>query len=77
YSLDMGALLAGKKYRGDFEKRLKNLLKVLTAHKQAILFIDEIQTIIGAGAATGGVMDATNLLKPLLSSGKLRCMVST
>ncbi|MCH1918914.1 ATP-dependent Clp protease ATP-binding subunit ClpA [Shewanella sp. A3A] len=77
YSLDMGALLAGTKYRGDFEKRLKNLLKELTADKQAILFIDEIHTIIGAGAASGGVMDASNLLKPLLSSGKLRCMGST
>ncbi|KFZ38633.1 Clp protease ClpX [Shewanella mangrovi] len=77
YSLDMGALLAGTKYRGDFEKRLKNILKELTADKQAILFIDEIHTIIGAGAASGGVMDASNLLKPLLSSGKLRCMGST
>ncbi|QSX32192.1 ATP-dependent Clp protease ATP-binding subunit ClpA [Shewanella avicenniae] len=77
YSLDMGALLAGTKYRGDFEKRLKNILKELTADKNAILFIDEIHTIIGAGAASGGVMDASNLLKPLLSSGKLRCMGST
>ncbi|WP_372872733.1 ATP-dependent Clp protease ATP-binding subunit ClpA [Shewanella sp.] len=77
YSLDLGALLAGTKYRGDFEKRFKNLLKELTADKHAILFIDEIHTIIGAGAASGGVMDASNLLKPLLSSGTLRCMGST
>jgi len=77
YSLDLGALLAGTKYRGDFEKRFKNLLKELTADEHAILFIDEIHTIIGAGAASGGVMDASNLLKPLLSSGKLRCMGST
>ena len=77
YSLDMGALLAGTKYRGDFEKRFKALLKELQAKPGAILFIDEIHTIIGAGAASGGVMDASNLLKPLLSSGKLRCMGST
>ncbi|QYK02747.1 ATP-dependent Clp protease ATP-binding subunit ClpA [Shewanella psychrotolerans] len=77
YSLDLGALLAGTKYRGDFEKRFKSLLKELTEDKQAILFIDEIHTIIGAGAASGGVMDASNLLKPLLSSGNLRCMGST
>ncbi|MUH71128.1 ATP-dependent Clp protease ATP-binding subunit ClpA [Psychrosphaera haliotis] len=77
YSLDMGALLAGTKYRGDFEKRLKGLLKQLQAKEHAILFIDEIHTIIGAGAASGGVMDASNLLKPLLSAGKLRCMGST
>ncbi len=77
YSLDMGALLAGTKYRGDFEKRFKSLLKELTNDKHAILFIDEIHTIIGAGAASGGVMDASNLLKPLLSSGNLRCMGST
>ncbi|KTF18397.1 ATP-dependent Clp protease ATP-binding subunit ClpA [Pseudoalteromonas sp. H105] len=77
YSLDMGALLAGTKYRGDFEKRFKALLKELQAQPGAILFIDEIHTIIGAGAASGGVMDASNLLKPLLSSGKLRCMGST
>ncbi|MDF0535262.1 ATP-dependent Clp protease ATP-binding subunit ClpA [Shewanella yunxiaonensis] len=77
YSLDMGALLAGTKYRGDFEKRFKNLLKELTSDQNAILFIDEIHTIIGAGAASGGVMDASNLLKPLLSSGSLRCMGST
>ncbi|GAA0783566.1 MULTISPECIES: ATP-dependent Clp protease ATP-binding subunit ClpA [Pseudomonadati] len=77
YSLDMGSLLAGTKYRGDFEKRFKSLLKELAADHHAILFIDEIHTIIGAGAASGGVMDASNLLKPLLSSGKLRCMGST
>ncbi|AZG36001.1 MULTISPECIES: ATP-dependent Clp protease ATP-binding subunit ClpA [Shewanella] len=77
YSLDLGALLAGTKYRGDFEKRFKSLLKELAADEHAILFIDEIHTIIGAGAASGGVMDASNLLKPLLSSGKLRCMGST
>lgn len=77
YSLDMGALLAGTKYRGDFEKRFKNLLKELAADDNSILFIDEIHTIIGAGAASGGVMDASNLLKPLLSSGRLRCMGST
>ncbi|MGG7093603.1 ATP-dependent Clp protease ATP-binding subunit ClpA [Shewanella indica] len=77
YSLDLGALLAGTKYRDDFEKRFKSLLKELTADQNAILFIDEIHTIIGAGAASGGVMDASNLLKPLLSSGNLRCMGST
>ncbi|GGN23738.1 ATP-dependent Clp protease ATP-binding subunit ClpA [Shewanella putrefaciens] len=77
YSLDLGSLLAGTKYRGDFEKRFKNLLKELAADKHATLFIDEIHTIIGAGAASGGVMDASNLLKPLLSSGNLRCMGST
>jgi ATP-dependent Clp protease ATP-binding subunit ClpA len=77
YSLDMGALLAGTKYRGDFEKRFKSLLKELQAKPGSILFIDEIHTIIGAGAASGGVMDASNLIKPLLSSGQLRCMGST
>ncbi|WP_462163836.1 ATP-dependent Clp protease ATP-binding subunit ClpA [Pseudoalteromonas xiamenensis] len=77
YSLDMGALLAGTKYRGDFEKRFKSLLKELQKKPNSILFIDEIHTIIGAGAASGGVMDASNLIKPLLSSGKLRCMGST
>jgi ATP-dependent Clp protease ATP-binding subunit ClpA len=77
YSLDMGALLAGTKYRGDFEKRFKALLKELEEDGNAILFIDEIHTIIGAGAASGGMMDASNLLKPLLSSGKLRCLGST
>lgn len=77
YSLDLGALLAGTKYRGDFEKRFKALLKALRKKPQAILFIDEIHTIIGAGAASGGVMDASNLLKPLLSSGEIRCIGST
>lgn len=77
YSLDMGALLAGTKYRGDFEKRFKSLLKELEREDDAVLFIDEIHTIIGAGAASGGVMDASNLIKPLLSSGRLRCVGST
>ena len=77
YSLDLGALLAGTKYRGDFEKRLKALLNELRKRPQAILFIDEIHMIIGAGAASGGVMDASNLLKPLLSSGEIRCIGST
>ncbi|MEH6634137.1 MAG: ATP-dependent Clp protease ATP-binding subunit ClpA [Halioglobus sp.] len=77
YSLDLGALLAGTKYRGDFEKRFKGLLGELKKRDHAILFIDEVHTIIGAGAASGGVMDASNLLKPLLSSGKLRCIGST
>jgi ATP-dependent Clp protease ATP-binding subunit ClpA len=77
HSLDLGALLAGTKYRGDFEKRLKNLLSELTKQDNQILFIDEIHTIIGAGAASGGVMDASNLLKPLLASGGIRCMGST
>ena len=77
YSLDLGSLIAGTKYRGDFEKRLKGVLAELGERKGAILFIDEIHTIIGAGAASGGVMDASNLLKPLLSSGELRCIGST
>ena len=77
YSLDLGALLAGTKYRGDFEKRFKSLLNELRKRPHAILFIDEIHTIIGAGAASGGVMDASNLLKPLLSSGEIRCIGST
>ncbi|MBR9798925.1 MAG: ATP-dependent Clp protease ATP-binding subunit ClpA, partial [Gammaproteobacteria bacterium] len=77
YSLDLGALLAGTKYRGDFEKRLKSLLAELRKEPNSILFIDEIHTVIGAGAASGGVMDASNLLKPLLSSGELRCIGST
>ncbi|MAD54455.1 MULTISPECIES: ATP-dependent Clp protease ATP-binding subunit ClpA [unclassified Idiomarina] len=77
YSLDMGGLLAGTKYRGDFEKRFKQLLKELGEKEHAILFIDEIHTIIGAGAASGGVLDASNLLKPLLSSGQLKCIGST
>ncbi len=77
YSLDLGSLLAGTKYRGDFEKRFKGLLAELRKKENAILFIDEIHTIIGAGAASGGVMDASNLLKPLLTSGDLKCMGST
>ncbi len=77
YSLDLGALLAGTKYRGDFEKRLKGLLNEIKGKDHAILFIDEIHTIIGAGAASGGSMDASNLLKPLLSSGQIRCIGST
>jgi len=77
YALDMGGLLAGTKYRGDFEKRLKGIISELGEREGSILFIDEIHTIIGAGAASGGVMDASNLLKPLLSSGKLRCFGST
>lgn len=77
YSLDMGALLAGTKYRGEFEQRFKTVLKKLQDQDNAILFIDEIHTIIGAGAATGGQLDAANLLKPLLTGGKLRCIGST
>jgi ATP-dependent Clp protease ATP-binding subunit ClpA len=77
YSLDLGGLLAGTKYRGDFEKRLKGLVNELLDQGKSILFIDEIHTIIGAGSASGGVMDASNLLKPLLSSGELRCFGST
>jgi ATP-dependent Clp protease ATP-binding subunit ClpA len=77
YSLDLGALLAGTKYRGDFEKRLKAVLKALERQEHAVLFIDEIHTIIGAGAASGGAMDASNLLKPALSSGQLKCIGST
>ena len=77
YSLDIGSLLAGTKYRGDFEKRFKAILKQLEKEDDAILFIDEIHTIIGAGAASGGQVDAANLIKPLLSSGKLRCIGST
>ncbi len=77
YSLDLGALLAGTKYRGDFEKRLKAVLKELKEKPHAILFIDEIHTIIGAGAASGGVMDASNLIKPLLQSGDMKCIGST
>ncbi len=77
YALDLGALLAGTKYRGDFEKRLKALLNEIKQQPRAILFIDEIHTIIGAGAASGGSMDASNLLKPLLSSGEIRCIGST
>ncbi len=77
YSLDLGSLLAGTKYRGDFEKRFKALLQQLKREAGAILFIDEIHTIIGAGAASGGVMDASNLIKPLLASGDLKCVGST
>ncbi|MDD9892665.1 MAG: ATP-dependent Clp protease ATP-binding subunit ClpA [Gammaproteobacteria bacterium] len=77
WSLDLGALLAGTKYRGDFEKRLKAVLKELKSQPHAVLFIDEIHTLIGAGAASGGVMDASNLLKPMLGSGKLRCIGAT
>ena len=77
YSLDMGALLAGTKYRGDFEMRLKAVLKQLKEEPEAILFIDEIHTIIGAGSASGGTMDASNLLKPALSNGELKCIGAT
>jgi ATP-dependent Clp protease ATP-binding subunit ClpA len=77
YSLDMGALLAGTKYRGDFEQRLKAVLKALKQNKHAILFIDEIHTLIGAGAASGGTLDASNLLKPALASGQLKCIGAT
>ena len=77
YSLDMGALVAGTKYRGDFEKRLKALINQLKKEPDSILFIDEIHTIIGAGSASGGVMDASNLIKPVLASGHLRCIGST
>jgi ATP-dependent Clp protease ATP-binding subunit ClpA len=77
YSLDMGALIAGTKYRGDFEKRLKGVLSELKKMPGSILFIDEIHTVIGAGAASGGVMDASNLIKPALANGELRCIGST
>jgi ATP-dependent Clp protease ATP-binding subunit ClpA len=77
YALDLGALVAGTKYRGDFEKRLKSLLNQLKKEPNSILFIDEIHTIIGAGSASGGVMDASNLIKPVLASGDLRCIGST
>lgn len=77
YALDMGVLLAGTKYRGDFEQRLKLVLKQLTDNPKAILFIDEIHTLIGAGAASGGTLDASNLLKPVLSSGRLKCIGAT
>jgi ATP-dependent Clp protease ATP-binding subunit ClpA len=77
FSLDMGALLAGTRYRGDFEERLKAVVTELENHRDAILFIDEIHTVIGAGATSGGAMDASNLLKPALQGGKLRCMGST
>jgi ATP-dependent Clp protease ATP-binding subunit ClpA len=77
FSLDMGALLAGTRYRGDFEERIKQVIKELENHPNAILFVDEIHTVIGAGATSGGAMDASNLLKPALASGTLRCMGST
>ena len=77
YSLDMGSLLAGTKYRGDFEQRLKGVLKALKDNHHAVLFIDEIHTLIGAGAASGGTLDASNLLKPALSSGQLKCIGAT
>ncbi len=77
FSLDMGALLAGTRYRGDFEERLKSVVQELEDHPDAVLFIDEIHTVIGAGATSGGAMDASNLLKPALQGGKLRCMGST
>ncbi|SJM92618.1 ATP-dependent Clp protease ATP-binding subunit ClpA [Crenothrix polyspora] len=77
YALDLGALVAGTKYRGDFEKRLKDLVNQLKNEPDSILFIDEIHTIIGAGSASGGVMDASNLIKPILASGQLRCIGST
>ncbi len=77
YSLDLGALIAGTKYRGDFEKRLKAVIKQLKDEPHAVLFIDEIHTIIGAGSASGGVMDASNLIKPVLASGEMKCIGST
>ena len=77
YALDMGALLAGTKYRGDFEQRLKAVLKALKDNRNAVLFIDEIHTLIGAGSASGGTLDASNLLKPALSSGQLKCLGAT
>ncbi len=77
FSLDMGTLLAGTRYRGDFEERLKQVMKEIEAHPKAIMFIDEIHTVIGAGATSGGAMDASNLLKPALASGTLRCIGST
>ncbi|HEY2512071.1 MAG TPA: AAA family ATPase, partial [Polyangiaceae bacterium] len=77
YSLDMGSLMAGTRYRGDFEERVKQVVQTLQKLEKAIVFIDEIHTIVGAGATTGGTMDASNLLKPALASGKLRCIGST
>ena len=77
YALDIGALLAGTKYRGDFEQRLKAILKQLLDDPNAILFIDEIHTMIGAGAASGGTLDAANLLKPVLNTGQFRCIGAT
>src|SRR4029078_12130334 len=77
YALDMGSLIAGTRYRGDFEERLKTVVKELESLKGAILFIDEIHRVIGAGATSGGAMDASNLLKPALAAGTLRCIGST
>ncbi len=77
YALDMGALLAGTRFRGDFEQRLKAVIKAVEGNKKRILFIDEIHTIVGAGSASGSTMDASNLLKPALASGELRCIGST
>ena len=77
YALDMGTLIAGTKYRGDFEKRLKGVIAEVREDPGAILFIDEIHTVIGAGAASGGVMDASNLIKPVLANGEIRCIGST
>ncbi len=77
YALDMGALIAGTKYRGDFEKRLKGVIAEIQKDPGAVLFIDEIHTVIGAGAASGGVMDASNLIKPVLANGEIRCIGST
>lgn len=77
FALDMGTLLAGTRYRGDFEERLKAIINELEEHDGAILFIDEIHTVIGAGATSGGAMDASNLLKPALASGAIRCVGST
>src|SRR5262249_5429168 len=77
YSLDMGALLAGTKFRGDFEQRVKRVIQAVKSHRHAILFIDEIHTIVGAGATSGGSLDASNLLKPALAAGELRCIGST
>src|SRR5690606_19534197 len=77
YALDMGSLLAGTRYRGDFEERLKQVMQELESQPGSILFIDEMHTVIGAGATSGGAMDASNLLKPALASGALRCIGST
>ena len=77
YSLDLGSLVAGTKYRGDFEKRLKGVLNQIKQEDNAVLFIDEIHIMIGAGATSGGTMDASNLLKPMLATGELKCIGST
>ena len=77
FALDMGTLLAGTRYRGDFEERLKQVIKEIEAYPGAIMFIDEIHTVIGAGATSGGAMDASNLLKPALAGGNMRCIGST